>query len=217
MSNQIYVTGNFLNSYQMGQPEISYPIPQDVTAQLMRVTYQSAYSSYSAGALDNTYVFNAGGGTMTYYQVMPGEVKWKDGPLLTWDIVYASVPTYRSEGAGFEYYVPGILDQNTGGYFRWPQRRTVESRIAFTYYHTTTPFTSVTTVAQFQIYLADPSLNYFVNYIEGSLTTPTYNRYFGSNGATGTIVGTEIVVEATTFRRWYGNIWEAQTRYVIAQ
>lgn len=217
MSNQVFVTPNFLLSYQLGQPEVSYPIPQDPTAQLLRVTYQSAYQSYSAGTLDATYLFNAGAGTITYYQISPGEVNWKDGPLINWSINYANLPAPRSEGQGFEYYVPGIMDVNTGNFVRWPQRKVVESRLAYTYYHTSTPFVSVTTVAAFQIYLDDPSLSQFVNYIDGQFTVPSYNTYFGSNGATGTIAGNEIVVEPTTFTRKYGNFWEAVTRYVIAQ
>lgn len=198
-----YPASPFTTAVTWGHADYVFTFPFiDNNAQVITRTYRIDQTAYNPGALDVVDSQFA-----SYYQVGFGPVSWVDGALLQYTKLFANLPATHDDYESYQYTFVEINHVSVTAYYRPNVTRVVSSKIVYEFYHTTDPEGDIAITQAFQPYLTN--VNNYVSYVN-FFTTPSDATY------TSSIVGTYIAAEDTTFKRLYGNFWQATTRYVIA-
>jgi hypothetical protein len=228
-----FTDGNWTLKWPIGKARISYPIPGDLTSYIISQDYMQLRSSYSAAALNTTHYAALGSasptdggatGNSSAYLIEIGEHRDMGQGVIMWTERYATKPAERSEYESYAYNFIGfygawgINTTTVTGRDRFS--KTVMSRIAFKYYIPGVDG-GITTAADIPLIAAQTYIyGTTTNNVDFLADSPPFTAATVPSRTTyeGWITGaTEIVVEPSIVRRWFGNIWERQTRYVKAE
>lgn len=214
--------GDFTTASAVGKPRISFPIAGDVTAQIITQSFMQLFANFTPTALGTVHPDIA-----TAFLVSEAELQDMGGGVARWDRIYSTIPATRDEYESYSYTFPGFVyfDGGITGDGRQPQTNHVPSRIAYEYFLIAAsgqPYTTVSDMiaaeavdGQRYVFTAYPNTD--TEYLVDSTTYPGFLATTPSRPTYEALIGTEIVAENSTYRRWMGNIWEVTTRYVVAQ
>ena len=151
------------------------------------IALPSGFADATARFCEDTSFTSTSGGTSEFTRVFANVPASRD----EYESITVSMPEGIDSGAGEETLVLG------GSY-------TLKARFAHSY---ATSVAALTVNQPFKITFTSGGITFEVGYVRDSpnATSPTYTAFYGS---------TERVAQATTIRRWKGDIFEAVTPYI---
>lgn len=222
--NRVYRSGNHTVATACSAAVFSAPF-EGVTAEyVLTQQYQIDEDYYVPLALDTPYAISPSP-LFDYKLAFEGNKQSKGGGIVEWTRIYIKLPTdYEDVRGTFAFTFPGFSGVLPGGgsvgnggsaVARRPLNQTVPKKVLRQFYITSTPATSIIISQKFQPYYQFPT-QYF-EYVGDAnaayvATTPSRTAYDALIAA-----GTYIVAEATTWSRWMGNFYIAETTYVKAK
>jgi hypothetical protein len=238
MATRIFIDGaNWTTAQQASLPIFEAPIDGVNTLYILRQKWKVLYENYSPLALNTAHPDYS-----EFKLVKEGPQEDSGVGCVTWERIYAKVPSQHVEFSTYAYnfigfigkvfYVNGNPDETISTYGRERHQRTVLARTQFDYYLVD----GSTIMTQFDI----PVIEETIYYAPSSWVTPplitdylwenppftnetnpdrsTYESWMAADAASAPAIGSSfsLVAQASKVERWMGNIWRRQTLYIKA-
>lgn len=189
--SQLSYDGDYTQAVVAGPPEFEIPFKDDPKEYIYKLPYWQFLNSVSEPALDEPGPLGG-----FYVGKSSGASKTIGGGVVEFRREYALVPDTRSEHESFVYSYQIILVGGQGGITEMPT--TTQSRLQLDYFHT-----------------SDPSS---IDLPKAGRAFQLQNTIYMLHGFCDTVLhgttGQEILAQDATYKRWKGNIYERQQRFV---